>query len=165
MKPKANGSPTSQQTLDVARQKVRQMLTESAAFCALPEAQRREIAGNTVAVVQALIQPEGLAGTVQAARSDPYAFAQAGRGGDGGRKPGEFKAQAAREGAAVAGALLREVNFPVFVSGLIDGVFNSIVTSSIKQMEAYGQLVKSVAQSLTNSATKIRPPIKAAITS
>jgi hypothetical protein len=59
-----------------------------------------------------------------------------------------FRAQAAREGAEVAGALLNQVNFPQFVSGLINGVFTSIVDSSIKQMQAYGELVKSVAQTL-----------------
>ena len=44
--------------------------------------------------------------------------------------------------------MIREVNFPAFVAGLIDGVFNAIVTSSIKQMEAYGELVKNVAKSV-----------------
>jgi hypothetical protein len=40
------------------------------------------------------------------------------------------------------------VNFPGFVSGLIDGVFHSIVKSSIEQMEAYGKLVADVSKSL-----------------
>lgn len=61
---------------------------------------------------------------------------------------GEFVAQAAREGAAVAGALLQAVDFPAFVSGLIKGVFHAIVESSIEQMEAYGKLVADVAKSL-----------------
>jgi hypothetical protein len=61
---------------------------------------------------------------------------------------GKFKAQAASEGATVAGALLTNVNFPAFVSGLINGVFNAIVDASIRQMEAYGKLVASVAMTL-----------------
>src|SRR5206468_6591402 len=61
---------------------------------------------------------------------------------------GIVKAQAAREGAAVAGALLQNVNFPDFVSQLIQGVFHSIVQSSIEQMEAYGRMVQSVAMTL-----------------
>jgi hypothetical protein len=48
----------------------------------------------------------------------------------------------------VAGALLREVNFPTFVSGLIQGVFKAIVDSSIQQMEAYGKLVADIAKTL-----------------
>ena len=59
-----------------------------------------------------------------------------------------FEAKAAREGAKVAGMLLNEVQFPTFVSGLINGVFQSITKSSIEQMEAYQKMIGSVAQSL-----------------
>jgi len=41
-----------------------------------------------------------------------------------------------------------EVDFPGFVSSLIKGVFDAIVDASIKQMEAYAQLVAGVAKSL-----------------
>jgi hypothetical protein len=40
------------------------------------------------------------------------------------------------------------VDFPEFVRGLIDGVFHAIVDSSIEQMQAYGDLVKSVAEQI-----------------
>ena len=52
--------------------------------------------------------------------------------------------------AAAAGFtdLLAEVNFPQFVGGLIQGVFQAIVNSSVQQMEAYSELVKSVAQTV-----------------
>jgi len=43
---------------------------------------------------------------------------------------------------------LQKVDFPAFVASLIQGVFHAIVTASIEQMEAYGQLVASVAKSL-----------------
>ena len=55
---------------------------------------------------------------------------------------------AARAGGDAMANLVQEVNFPAFVGGLIDGVFNSIVTSSIKQMEAYAELVKNVSKSV-----------------
>jgi hypothetical protein len=45
-------------------------------------------------------------------------------------------------------SLVQGVNFPAFVSGLIQGVFYSIVDSSIQQMEAYGKLVADVSKSL-----------------
>jgi hypothetical protein len=47
-----------------------------------------------------------------------------------------------------ADALLREVDFPAFVAGLVDGVFGAVVDASIEQMKAYGELVKSVAHSI-----------------
>lgn len=59
-----------------------------------------------------------------------------------------FTAGAAHEGAVVAGEFLKQVNFVEFVSGLIDGVFNSIVTSNIQQMEAYSKMVSDVSKSL-----------------
>jgi hypothetical protein len=42
----------------------------------------------------------------------------------------KFKAEAAMEGAKVAGALLKQVNFPTFVASLIQGVFHAIVLPS-----------------------------------
>ena len=44
--------------------------------------------------------------------------------------------------------LVQEVNFPAFVRDLINGVFNSIVTSSIQQMEAYSELIENVAKTV-----------------
>lgn len=43
-------------------------------------------------------------------------------------------------------------DFPTFVADLVQGVFQSIVGSSIQQMEAFGDLVKSVAESLNDFA-------------
>ena len=43
---------------------------------------------------------------------------------------------------------LKKVNFPTFVGGLIEGVFSSIVKSSIEQMEAYSKMIAAVAKSL-----------------
>lgn len=44
--------------------------------------------------------------------------------------------------------LIGEVDFPTFVSGLIKGVFEAIVQSSIEQMKAYAEMVQAVAKSL-----------------
>lgn len=46
---------------------------------------------------------------------------------------------------ASAAGLLAEVDFPGFVAGLIDGTFAAVVDASIQQMEAYADLVASVA--------------------
>jgi hypothetical protein len=51
-------------------------------------------------------------------------------------------------GVQQAGELLREVNFPAFVSELVQGVFQAVVDASIQQMKAYGELVQGVTMSL-----------------
>ena len=50
--------------------------------------------------------------------------------------------------------LVADVNFPDFVSNLLNGVFDSIIDSSIKQMEAYAKLVAGVAKSLDEFANE-----------
>ena len=47
-----------------------------------------------------------------------------------------------------AGALLDEIDFPSFVASLVDGTFNGITESAIRQMEAYSELVAAVAKPL-----------------
>ena len=47
-----------------------------------------------------------------------------------------------------ADRLVTDVDFPDFVSNLLNGVFDAIVDSSIRQMEAYAKLVAGVAKSL-----------------
>lgn len=139
--------------LTVVRSRVRELLERSDSFRELPPEKQREIARNTVEIVNYICAPEGIQGD-QLRRLNAGAPAAAALAGETGRRRrGEeempkFSAQGAREGAEVAGLLLQQVNFPEFVRGLIDGVFNSIVESSIRQMEAYGNLVKSVAQTL-----------------
>ncbi len=148
----ANPAPTSKfsdaEVLNVARSKVRDMLMRSAAFQALPRDQQTSIARNTVEIVRYLAAPCGIPGPELAARAAAAQPPHAAPLADSADDEGKFVAQGAREGAAVAGALLQAVNFPEFVSGLINGVFHSIVDSSIKQMEAYGKLVADVAKSL-----------------
>jgi hypothetical protein len=132
--------------LGEVRRQVRTLLEESPAFRGLPAEKQREIARHTVDVCNYLAAPEGIPGS-RIASAQARALDQT-SAGTGGAEDGIFKAQAAREGAAAAGALLQNVNFPDFVSQLIQGVFHSIVQSSIEQMEAYGRLVQSVAMTL-----------------
>lgn len=54
-----------------------------------------------------------------------------------------------RKDLAVALATLIEaIDFPDFVAALLDGTFQAIVDGSVRQMEAYGQLVQDVALSV-----------------
>lgn len=143
------------------RRSVAELLTRSEAFRAMSPADQMDIARNTALIADYLARPEGIdgrklidrpPGTSQALAGEDKSAAEAsweerkaavddiGQGG--------FKAKAAREAAAVAGELLNQVKFPTFVSGLIQGVFQSITDSSIQQMEAYQKMVAAVATSL-----------------
>src|SRR5262249_25445854 len=44
--------------------------------------------------------------------------------------------------------MVKEIDFPTFVASLVEGTFHAIVKSSIEQMQAYADMVKSVSQSL-----------------
>ena len=135
-----------------ARFAVQKLLTSSPAFDTLDEGRRRELANHLVSIATQLVEPGGRRVPPKGMNAGVRALAEDGvrRTGTGNNndEDGKFSAQGAREGAAVAGALLEAVNFPEFVSGLIDGVFHSIVTSSIQQMEAYAKLVADVSKSL-----------------
>lgn len=149
----------SRETLAAAQKTVHQLLAGSTAFRSLPKSQQLQIEKNTFDIAAYLAEPEGIkanrlpnAPKQPGRSSDPYSFPLAedvsSTDSDSSNGPPQFKAQGAREGAAVAGALLQAVDFPNFVSSLIEGVFHSIVKSSIEQMEAYGKLVADVAKSL-----------------
>jgi hypothetical protein len=146
------------------RQAVKELLTRSSAFAALPAATQQQIARDTALIADYLAAPEGIQaneisgglGTPSTARAletpppappaqTSYTDARQAVSEIGESK---FEAGAAREGAEVAQQLMRKVDFVSFVSGLIKGVFSSIVTSSIQQMEAYAKLVEQVAKSL-----------------
>lgn len=144
------------------RAAVAQMLTNSPAFNTLPASDRLEIAQNTNKVLDYLAQPEGIQGNripgglgmptaASLAAADPSvkeaSWKDHNQAVDAIGKQ-KFTADAAREGAKVAGLLLNEVQFPTFVSGLIHGVFQSITDSSIQQMRAYQEMIASVAKSL-----------------
>ena len=131
------------------RQAVRALLERTEAFRHLsPEAQRN-LAQGMVRIGEEMVAPGG-----QVARPGAQVRALAGESsstttGTNVDTSGKFSAQGAREGVAAAGALLQAVNFPEFCAGLINGVFHSIVQTSIEQMEAYAKLVADVSKSLT----------------
>jgi hypothetical protein len=129
------------------RAKVREMLKQSEAFTRLPPAQQQQVARDTALVADALVgQQQGQEMRSAAMADSQWQQNQAAVDAIG-QDP--FTAGAAREGAYVAGEFLKQINFVEFVSGLIDGVFNSIVTSSIEQMEAYSKMVADVSKSLS----------------
>ncbi|MFZ5636459.1 MAG: hypothetical protein ACOY82_07700 [Pseudomonadota bacterium] len=150
---RAAAPAANRETLDIARQQVRRLLESSDSFNQLSPEKREALAKGMVQIATYLAEPDGVrlkpsqqSPQVQALAGESYSKkSQAGSNVD---QEGKFTAQGAREGAAVAGALLEAVNFPDFCAGLINGVFHSIVQSSIEQMEAYAKLVADVSKSL-----------------
>src|SRR5438105_14645297 len=99
--------PVAPETLDEARRAVAGMLSQSDAFRMLDPETRAQIAGDTAAIAAVLADPAH----AQAQTADALAAP----------REGQFTAQGAREGAAVAGALLQAVDFPTFVAKLVEG--------------------------------------------
>jgi hypothetical protein len=160
-------------TLQAVRPQVRQMLQSSPGFRALPPEQQQEIARNMVRIASYMSNPDGLAKTeltpgCGVLAKDPVAEptaparALAGAGvdqakGKASEKIGtfagsDFKAGSVEQGADNFKKYIGSVDFPAFVGGLVQNVFQAIVNASIQQMNAYGELLKSVAQTVDQFA-------------
>jgi len=141
--------------LPLIRAQVKDRLMASRVFRSLPPEKRSEIAHHTVKAIHYIAGGED--GTsrptsVTLAGDSPVSRELAQQNDPAGDTAGQRFAQsgaiAAREGADTLAELVNKVDFPRFVAGLIDGVFNAIVRSSIQQMEAYAELVKNVSKSV-----------------
>lgn len=145
-------APATDATVPLVRGQVRDLLMKTPAFAALSEEDRRELAHGMVNVGQFLADAGGLTRDVPMALTAQPAYSLADPKppvDTAGQKFDEQGgAQAAEAGVDALGNAIDNVDFPGFVAGLIDGVFNAIVTSSIKQMEAFAELVKNVSKSV-----------------
>jgi hypothetical protein len=156
-------------TLAAVRAPVRSLLERSDGFRALPAEQQREIAQTMVRVASYMSNPDGLAREefaqpVIAKTDDPATppaaqtlsavdDAKAKASGKLGTFAGaDFQAGALQQGTGEFKNLVGAVDFPKFVGGLIQNVFQAIVTASIQQMKAYGDMLKSVAQTVDQFA-------------
>jgi hypothetical protein len=161
-------------TLSAVRPPVRALLEQSPGFQALPPEQQRDIAQTMVRVAAYMANPHGLAreefanpqlikelALPPAAANDPAAQALASAVDDAKGKASaklgtfagaDFEAGALKQGTQEFRNLVGAVDFPAFVGGLIQNVFQAIVTASIQQMEAYGRLLKAVAQTVEQFA-------------
>ena len=140
------------ETVPLVRAQVRDLLMNTPAYAALSEAERRELAHGMVNVGQFLADAGGVTRDVPMALTSQPAYSLADPPPPVDTAGQKFKeqggAQAADAGVDALGNAIENVDFPGFVAGLIDGVFNAIVTSSIKQMEAFAELVKNVSKSV-----------------
>jgi hypothetical protein len=139
------------------RKQVRGMLLATPSFAALDPLQRKDLAHSMVQVLSFLSDPTAgkpsLRGAV--ARSmdatDALKDRLAQRPGQVGA---EFKGGATKQAGEAFKALSSAVDFPKFVSSLIEGVFTSIVNSSIRQMHEFGKFLNSVVMSLKEFANE-----------
>jgi hypothetical protein len=141
--------------LPLIRAQVKERLRESRAFNALPPAKRAEIAHDTVKAIHYIVggadgrsRPSSVTLAGHSPLGQQLAKPPLPEGDTAGQRFAESGAVAAQQGTESFTDLVNNVDFPRFVAGLIDGVFNAIVTSSIKQMEAYAELVKNVSKSV-----------------
>jgi hypothetical protein len=135
-------------TLPLVRERVRRILTRSPAFRSLAKHKRDQIARDTLKVARYMVDAGGetrdvpLSAVVDSQQTSPPAQSLSGSNSAPADPVGSKMGQ---RGAALA-ETIDKVDFPGFVSGLIDGVFNAIVSASIDQMEAYANLVQNVAK-------------------
>ncbi|AXK72152.1 hypothetical protein DWG18_07560 [Lysobacter sp. TY2-98] len=166
-------------TLDVVRPHVRRLLQSSPGFRALPPNEQQEIARNMVRVASYMANPDDLArqelgprGGVLAreapsATAMPVSRAQGvttraldavenakNKASDkiGTAAGADFVDASTSKLGANAKKLMEAVDFPKFVGGLIQNVFQAIVDATIQQMRAYAELLKSVSQSVDEFA-------------
>ncbi len=154
-------------TLAAVRAPVRSLLERSEGFRALPPEQQREIATTMVRVASYMSNPDGLAREefaqpVIAKTDTPRPAAQALSAVDDAKAKAsaklgtfagaDFQAGALKQGTSEFRNLVGSVDFPQFVGGLIQNVFQAIVSASIQQMKAYGDMLKSVAQTVDQFA-------------
>jgi hypothetical protein len=130
------------------RANVHDILSNTPAYWQLPRDARREMAQAMVRVGTYLVDGEGGGG-----RRPPGARALATPPPDVRFDPGttashDLTDTAARSGTTDLASEVKSVNFPQFVADLIHGTFDAIVTASIKQMDAYSELLKNVTKSL-----------------
>jgi hypothetical protein len=140
--------------VEPVQEAVDRLLARSAAFQKLPATQREQLRRDMAQVGAYLADPALLGqvvpGSVQARaledKPPPPVEQLKGRLAE---KPGQvdFQANAMKQGVEQFGALVQKVDFPKFVAGLVQGVFQAIVNASIQQMQAFGDLLSAAAKS------------------
>jgi hypothetical protein len=150
---------TTPQTVEAVRPQVRELLTAIPAFSVPGPDEQCRLAGDMVKVLSYIANPNGVvessavpSSTAVLARAqeddDPIEATKRSLSQSPGMVGDKFKAGAVREGVEQFGALVKKVDFPKFVGGLIKNVFQAIVESSIEQMRAYGELISNVAKTV-----------------
>jgi hypothetical protein len=155
--------PTQTRDLPTVRSEVRSILEATPAFRALPASDQKALANAMVRVGAFLAddapgwlaqaQADGGGGSpADSEKKDPVGDLKQRLAEKPGQVGQEFKAGAVREGVEQFGELVKKVDFPNFVSGLVNGVFNAVVKASMDQMKAYGELLAACAKTVDEFA-------------
>lgn len=139
-------------SVDRVRPQVQAMLTNIPAFAELQDDEKSKLANDMVKLLAFMDDPNRVAEQgAPAPAAEALANANEQTRQNLSKSPGfagkDFEAGAARQGTDQFARLVQAVDFPAFVGGLINNVFQTIVASSIEQMRAYAELVANVAKS------------------
>jgi hypothetical protein len=151
----------SPEALARVRPQIQSMLTRIPSYSQLTPGEQSKLAHDMVKVLAYMDDPNGVVAdlssqigagkpvlaTAQASKPDANEQTRQNLSKSPGFAGKDFVAGAAREGVEQFTALVKSVDFPDFVGGLINNVFRVLVETSIEQMRAYGELVAAVAKS------------------
>ena len=144
---------TDERRAEVVRQ-VRGLLHRSGSFGHLSPESQEQVVSDTAAIVETMA-----ANAASDAPADPYMVGLAEPavgeviGGEAAKLLDNRQAEVGSTigaGVTQAARMVNEIDFPQFVASLIQGTFQAIVDTSIQQMEAYAEMVKSVTASLND---------------
>lgn len=154
--------------LSEIRRHVRGALERAPSFRSMPPGERRQVAHDLVRVLSFLTDPYGGQPELTPARApvraladdpkdrfkeDPESVKKAGQAASNDSLvQNDFKAKGASEAGTAFTTLTSAVDFPTFVGSLIEGVFTSIVNTSIKQMQEFGKFLEGVVKSVNEFA-------------
>jgi hypothetical protein len=174
-RPSPEGLEITPAVLELARNEVRTLLQSSRAFGEMSPLQRKRLAHDLVKVsaytaalmqeqfalseqldqvpmlVRQTVDPYASAAETGVPAGAPAPLAQAAANAPAPPPPPaaeEWSPRAANQVAKVTRATLNAIEFPKFVADLIKGTYQAIVDSSIKQMEAYAELISNVAKTV-----------------
>ena len=139
---KPGRAPESNTRTSQVRQQVRDLLTSSSSYRALPADRRRDIANDTARVAGYLVDPHALL-TQEFQKPLLAGLVTSGTAGGSKTRPDTIQMN-----PRAMDELVQAVDFPNFVADLIKGVFSAIVNASIRQMEAYAELLAAVSKSV-----------------
>lgn len=165
--------------LPAVRQHVREILEATPSFKALEAGERKTIANSMVSVMAYMVHPSGGDDSLRRAaeRQDRTDLARALDRTDTNYNDKQYQSSVqtpnlpqsrpqignemqgglARKAGQAMAQNIKDVDFPKFVSGLIEGVFTSIVNSSIKQMHEFGKYLQMVAMTVKDFASENVP--------
>ena len=144
--------------MNPVREKINNMLSQSSAFTQLPEEKKNDLIdqmekiGSFIAQDPSWLTPKNPVRARALEDNDAITQLKSRLAKKPGQVGAEFTAGAVREGTQAFKELIEAVDFPDFVSDLIQGVFQAIVDASIQQMEAYTEMIAAVSKSVDQFA-------------